>query len=57
MTQTELNKLWTLLHSIYGTYHNCTLPKAERGLPKGRLCDECEEIIKVHLSEFKVKRT
>lgn len=55
MEQIELNKLWSLLHHIYGAHHLCSLQKAERGLPKGRLCDECEDMIKSHLAEFVVK--
>lgn len=26
---------------VYSVYHGCALKKAERGMKKGRLCDDC----------------
>lgn len=51
----EFQKLHEILHNIFESHHRCALPKAERGLPKGRLCDECEDIIASYLNMFKVE--
>jgi len=38
---------------IYATWHACGLRKAERGMPKGRLCDACMEMVQAHVEDIK----
>lgn len=37
---------------VYGTWHQCRLRKAERGIKKGTLCDACIEEIKARVVDF-----
>lgn len=42
----------TEITGIYATWHACGLRKAERGMPKGRLCDVCLEAIRAHVADI-----
>ncbi len=52
MTGKELAIVRTEITGIYATWHACGLRKAERGLPKGRLCDACLEVIDMHVKNI-----
>lgn len=41
-----------VLRDIYRAWHGCGLKKAERGLPKGTLCDACNEEIKWRVAQM-----
>lgn len=55
MKDAERSRLHVVLKSIYATWHNCGLRKAERGMPKGRLCDDCLEQIRAHVELIEAK--
>lgn len=40
------------IRGIYTMWHACGLPKAEGGLPKGTLCDDCNDMIAAHVKDI-----
>ncbi len=40
------------LRAVYRDWHLCALPAAERGIPKGTLCDDCNEIIEATMKDL-----
>ncbi len=40
------------IRGIYATWHACALPKREIGLPKGTLCDACNEMVAAHVQDI-----
>lgn len=53
MSEAKLKaRIKRVLLSIYGTAHACALRRGERGLRKGRLCDDCLEMVELHLKDI-----
>jgi hypothetical protein len=55
MTKLELEIVENELLTIFNSHHNCALSKAERKMPKGRLCDSCLAFIKIHMDHIKLQ--
>lgn len=55
MTPKELQIVEREVASIYRMWHACGLKEAERGIPKGTLCDSCLSSIAMHMSRIKAK--
>ena len=45
-------KVRSVLLSIMGMWHQCALQKAERGIPKGTLCDDCLEFVDCQMKDL-----
>jgi hypothetical protein len=56
MTPTELKIVEREIESIYRLWHACGLKVAERGIPKGTLCDSCKQDIAAHMARIKEKQ-
>lgn len=41
------------LTAVYGDWHRCDLPEPERGLQKGRLCDDCHAVVLAYVADFR----
>jgi hypothetical protein len=41
MTEAEESAVRQQFEHVFSMWHACRLPKAERGIPKGTLCDDC----------------
>ena len=52
MKEVERQRVKKALEYVYGLWHQCHLEKAERGIPKGTLCDSCQEEIRAHLKDI-----
>lgn len=50
MTGKELAIVRAEIQEVYATWHACGLRKPERGMPKGRLCDVCLEMVQAHVT-------
>lgn len=53
MSPKELKIVEREIDSVYRTWHACGLKIAERGIPKGTLCDSCREMIAAHMKRIR----
>ena len=48
----DSEKVRTVLLSMMGMWHHCALPRTERGIQKGTLCDECLEFVGYQMKDL-----
>jgi hypothetical protein len=55
MTPRELALVEETISSVYQEWHLCALRHSERGIPRGTLCDGCNESIRSRMAVLRDK--